>query len=97
MAQERNVIAESNVSEVLREPVSQTTTRLTDVQRRVELGDTVNDIDRSAGKRFRDVIRTIMGTCENGGVGEAGANAAAWVGDGERDKLEDESLEETVD
>lgn len=29
--------------------------------------------------RVSDIIRTMMGTCEGGGVGEAGVTAASWA------------------
>lgn len=59
------VIAEFNISEV-----SQMTSCLTDVQRRVErAGDVVNDVARSASEGDVEMTRIIMGACEVGGVG----------------------------
>uniref|UniRef100_A0A0L8GAX9 G-protein coupled receptors family 1 profile domain-containing protein n=1 Tax=Octopus bimaculoides TaxID=37653 RepID=A0A0L8GAX9_OCTBM len=85
MTRHRDIIAEFNILEVLRESVSQALSRLTDVQGRTErAGDSVNDVARSAGKGVIDMLGTMTGDCEGGGVGEVGASVTAWAGAGER-------------
>lgn len=79
MAQERSVIVEYNVSELLSELVSQEVSHLTDVQGRAKkAGDAVIHVVKSASKRISAVIGRMMSAYENGGIGGVGSSAAAW-------------------
>lgn len=76
----QDVIAESNVSEMIRELIIKLVHRLADVQGRTErLGNAVNDVAIGAGKGDNDMIKTMMGTYANGGAVEVGASAVVWA------------------
>lgn len=56
MAREWDDINESYVSEVVYEPVNQVTSRLANIQRRVEeANDAIDDVGKGTGKRDSDM------------------------------------------
>lgn len=98
MVRDRCNVAESDVSSVLCESVGQAVSCLTNVQGRAErAGDAVNDVTGSSGEGDRDVLRTMKGTYEEGGIGELWASTAAWAVPEEAAKLGGGITEETVD
>lgn len=74
------IFAESDDSRVLCKTLSQAASRLTDVLRRAKREGIIRDVARSASKRVVDMIGRMVGACENGCVGEVGANAITWAG-----------------
>lgn len=97
MARDRGFIAESNVSEILRKPVSQAASSKSKVQRMVaRQGNAINDVARSANG-VSDIIGTMMDACKYGGVGEVEASAAVWAETGKEARFGGGVYEETVD
>lgn len=82
MTRDFDIISKFNAPVILRKPVSQAASRLADVPRRGErAGDAIDDTAGGASERVVDMMG-MMNICEDCGVGEAGASAAAYAGTG---------------
>lgn len=71
---------------------------MTDVQRWTErVGDAIDDVVGRVSDGVVDIIRTMVGAYEYGGVGEVGASAAACAGAKKGTRLGGKVWRETVD